>query len=81
MQENGSRQRGSVRLELVGPVFVAVEDWRRSHAEIPSRSEAVRLLLALALSARPTARHRNRAAAPDYELNAGIRDRMSDSPT
>jgi hypothetical protein len=54
MQENGSvRQRGAVRLELDGLIFAGVEDWRRSQPEIPSRSKAVRLLLALALSARP----------------------------
>jgi hypothetical protein len=51
MQDNGSiRQRGAVRLELDGLLFAGVENWRRSQPEIPSRSEAVRLLLALALS-------------------------------
>jgi hypothetical protein len=54
MQDNASiPQRGTVRLELDGPIFAGVEDWRRSQPEIPSRSKAVRLLLALALSARP----------------------------
>jgi hypothetical protein len=43
----------AVRLQLEGPIFELIEDWRRSQPEIPSRSEAVRLLLALALSARP----------------------------
>jgi hypothetical protein len=41
----------AVRLELEGPIFVMLEDWRRAQSKIPSRSEAVRLLLALALSA------------------------------
>jgi hypothetical protein len=50
MLKNGSvRQGGAVRLELVGPIFAAVENWRRSLDEIPSRTEAVRLLLALGL--------------------------------
>jgi hypothetical protein len=54
MQDNGSiPPRGTVRLELDGPIFAGVEDWRRSQPEIPSRSKAVRLLLALALSVHP----------------------------
>ena len=43
----------AVRLRLEGPIFSLVEDWRRSHKKIPSRSEALRLLIELALSARP----------------------------
>jgi hypothetical protein len=43
----------AVRLQLEGPIFELIEDWRRSQPEIPSRSEAVRLLLALALSVHP----------------------------
>jgi hypothetical protein len=43
----------AVRLQLEGQIFEQVEDWRRSQSEIPSRSKAVRLLLALALSTRP----------------------------
>ena len=51
MHDNGSvRPRAAVRLELEGPIFAAVEDWRRSQAEIPSRSKAVRLLLDLRLA-------------------------------
>ena len=54
MQDSGSaRQSGTVRLDLIGPIFAGVEDWRRAQPEIPSRSKAVRLLLELALSARP----------------------------
>jgi hypothetical protein len=41
----------AVRLELAGPIFAKLEDWRRSQSRIPSRCEAVRLLLGLALSA------------------------------
>jgi hypothetical protein len=47
MQNNGPT--AAVRLELAGPIFAMLEDWRRSQSEIPSRSEAVRLLLALGL--------------------------------
>jgi hypothetical protein len=43
----------AVRLELEGPIFVMLEDWRRAQSKIPSRSEAVRRLLELALSTRP----------------------------
>ena len=43
----------AVRLHLDGPIFAQVEDWRRSHEKIPSRSEALRLLIELALAARP----------------------------
>ena len=43
----------AVRLRLEGPIFELVENWRRSHEKIPSRSEALRLLLELVLAARP----------------------------
>ena len=42
----------AVRLRLEGPIFALVENWRRSHKKIPSRSEALRLLIELALTAR-----------------------------
>ena len=38
----------AVRLAL-GPLFALVEDWRRSQPKIPSRNEAIRLLLRRAL--------------------------------
>jgi hypothetical protein len=54
MHDNGSVQpSAAVRLQLEGQIFEQVEDWRRSQPEIPSRSKAVRLLLGLALTARP----------------------------
>jgi hypothetical protein len=71
----------AVRLRLEGPIFALLEDWRRSHEKIPSRSKALRLLIERALTARPTARQRSRVPAPDNELNAAIRDRTGDSPT
>ena len=53
MHDNGSVQpTAAVRIELEGPTFEQVEEWRRSQSKIPSRSEAVRRLLALALTAR-----------------------------
>jgi hypothetical protein len=42
----------AVRLQLEGPIFALVEDWRRSQPKIPSRSKALRLLIERALSAR-----------------------------
>jgi hypothetical protein len=53
MQDYPSVQpTAAVRLDLEGPIFAMLEDWRRAQSKIPSRSEAVRLLLALALGAR-----------------------------
>jgi hypothetical protein len=34
-----------VRLKLNGPIFVAVENWRRSQQKIPCRSDAIRQLV------------------------------------
>ena len=42
-----------VRLPLEGPIFALVEDWRRSQPKIPSRNEAIRLLLRRALERPP----------------------------
>jgi len=42
-------QTAVVRLPLEGPIFTLVEDWRRSQPKIPSRNEAIRLLLRRAL--------------------------------
>ena len=41
----------AVRLELEGPIFAMLEDWRRAQTKIPSRSKAIRLLLERALAA------------------------------
>ena len=43
----------AVRLQLEGPTFALVEDWRRSQPKIPSRNEAIRLLLRRALEQPP----------------------------
>jgi hypothetical protein len=45
-------QGAAVRLQLEGPIFALVEDWRRSQPKIPSRSKALRLLIERALTAR-----------------------------
>jgi hypothetical protein len=61
------QQTAAVRLDLEGPIFAMLEDWRRAQSKIPSRSEAVRLLLALALSARqdgPRGPQMRRPSAP-----------------
>jgi hypothetical protein len=49
MHENAA----AVRLQLEGPIFALVEDWRRSQPKIPSRNEAIRLLLRRALERPP----------------------------
>jgi hypothetical protein len=43
------KDAAAVRLALEGPTFALVEDWRRSQPKIPSRNEAIRLLLRRAL--------------------------------
>jgi hypothetical protein len=43
------QQRAAVRLDLEGPIFARVEDWRRSRVKIPSRSRAILELLEQAL--------------------------------
>lgn len=45
------QQAAIVRLPLTGSIFTLVENWRRSQPKIPSRNEAVRLLLRQALDA------------------------------
>jgi hypothetical protein len=69
MHDTGSGlPTAAVRIELEGPTFEQVEEWRRSQSKIPSRSEAVRRLLELALSAHPdvprSADMRRRPSAP-----------------
>jgi hypothetical protein len=71
MQDSGSVQlTAAVRLQLEGPIFALVEDWRRSQPKIPSRSEALRLLIKRALAARPDGSRpsemRRRPSAPSH---------------
>jgi hypothetical protein len=51
---NSIRQKAGVRLNLEGPLFVQIEDWRRSQFKIPSRSRAILHLLKRALSNQPS---------------------------
>jgi len=55
------KQTAVVRLPLEGPIFALVEDWRRSQSKIPSRNEAIRLLLRRALERPPEKEARKRA--------------------
>ena len=57
MEENAA----AVRLELEGPIFALVEDWRRAQPKIPSRNEAIRLLIRQALE-RPAEKSESEAA-------------------
>ena len=43
------KDAAAVRLELQGPIFALVENWRRAQAKIPSRNEAIRMLIRQAL--------------------------------
>jgi hypothetical protein len=43
------KDAAAVRLQLEGPIFKLVEDWRRSQRKIPSRNEAIRQLILQAL--------------------------------
>ena len=45
------KDAAAVRLALEGPIFVAIENWRRSQEKIPSRNEAIRRLIQRGLSA------------------------------
>lgn len=53
----------AVRLELEGSIFALVEDWRRAQPKIPSRNEAIRLLIRRALE-------RPEAAVADHQGTA-----------
>ena len=44
--------RGDVRLQLEGPLFDSIENWRRSQPKIPSRAAAIRVLVERALGER-----------------------------
>jgi hypothetical protein len=42
MSDNQSvPQRAAVRLNIEGPVFTRIEDWRRAQLKIPSRARAI----------------------------------------
>jgi hypothetical protein len=41
--------RAAVRLDLTNPLLADIENWRRSQAKIPSRTDAIRQLVKRAL--------------------------------
>jgi hypothetical protein len=43
----------AIQVRVDGPIFVLIENWRRSQSKIPSRSEALRQLVELGLQAEP----------------------------
>jgi hypothetical protein len=49
MRESSNDTGGDGQVRLTGPIFLSVENWRRSQSKIPSRSEAIRQLLEKAL--------------------------------
>ncbi len=55
MQDTPKENAGAVFVRLRGPLFDQLEDWRRSQAAIPSRSEALRALIERALADGATA--------------------------
>jgi hypothetical protein len=63
-------QAAVVRLPLEGPLFALVEDWRRSQPKIPSRNEAIRLLLRRALK-RPS--DMSEAAVAERDAGRSVR--------
>jgi len=49
-------EAGAIQVRVCGPLFEQLENWRRSQAKIPSRSEALRQLIERGLRAEePTA--------------------------
>jgi hypothetical protein len=49
MRDSDTERCADVRLQLEGPIFVGIENWRREQPKIPSRSEAIRQLVIRAL--------------------------------
>jgi hypothetical protein len=50
MQDADASDGTAIHLRLRGALFEGLENWRRSQAKIPSRSEALRSLLQQALT-------------------------------
>jgi hypothetical protein len=66
-------QTAVVRLPLEGPIFALVEDWRRSQPKIPSRNEAIRLLLRRALEQSSEKSSKAAVAVRSIEANEAAR--------
>ena len=47
---DNSEPRSAVQVRLTGPLYKALENWRRSRPKIPARSQALRELLEQALA-------------------------------
>jgi hypothetical protein len=50
MDNTNAATRAAVQVRLEGPLYQALENWRRSRPKIPARSEALRELLERALA-------------------------------
>jgi hypothetical protein len=50
MDNTNAATRAAVQVRLEGPLYHALENWRRSRPKIPARSEALRELLERALA-------------------------------
>lgn len=73
------KDAAAVRLALEGPIFALVEDWRRSQPKIPSRNEAIRLLIRRALerpSEKSEAAVAERDGAAEFGPSKGRRERL-----
>ena len=73
------KDAAAVRLALEGPIFALVEDWRRSQPKIPSRNEAIRLLIRRALerpSEKSEAAVAERDGAAELGSSKGRRERL-----
>ena len=68
------KDAAAVRLALDGPIFALVEDWRRSQPKIPSRNEAIRLLIRRALE-RPSEKSEAAVAERDGAAEFGSKGR------
>ena len=64
MQNTNPSKDAAVQLRL-GPLFAAVEEWRRNQPKIPYRAEAVRELLRRALDTEQRGRGRRLVAYHD----------------
>ena len=73
------KDAAAVRLALEGPIFALVEDWRRSQPKIPSRNEAIRLLIRRALerpSEKSEAAVAERDGVAEFGSSKGRRERL-----
>jgi hypothetical protein len=52
MDHSSAKAGAAVQVRLSGPLFTALEDWRRRQSKLLPRSQALRELLRLALARR-----------------------------